>query len=221
MIILKLTKRDVLGKKVRKKEFHGLTPGIIYGAQIKNIPVFFNVKEFNQVFKEAGESSLIQLELNNKDRFIALIHSIQQHPLTDEITHVDFYVPNPKKEVKALVPLSFIGQAPAVKAGRILIKNIQEIEVKALPANLPHEIAVEISRLENVGDEVLVKDLVAPEGVELLREAEDVVASVVAPQKEEIVEEASSEEAEGPELVGKSEKTEEQEEGGPSKKTKK
>ena len=210
MLNLKLQKREVLGKKVRKEEFAGLIPGIVYGAQIKNIPVFFAAKEFNQVFREAGESSLIQLEIDNKDKFLALIHSVQRHPLTEEIIHVDFYVPNPKKKVKTLVPLAFIGEAPAVKIGGILVKGIQEIEVKAFPANLPHEIAVDISRLENIGDEILVKDLVAPEGVELVREANDIVISVVAPEKEEITEEAEEKETEEPELVRKGEREKQQ-----------
>ena len=214
MLTLQVKNRNILGRKVRKKAFSELIPGIIYGAKIKSIPIFFNAKEFEKVFKEARESSLIQLEVGGKDKFLALIHDVCKHPLKDTVIHVDFYVPNPKKKVKSLVPLVLIGQAPAVKKGGILVKHIQEIIVRALPADVPHEIAVDVSKLENIGDEILVKDLAIPKGVELVREANDIVVSVLSPQKEEVVETTNQEEQKEPELVEKRAKASKKEESG-------
>ena len=117
---------------------------------------------------------------------MVLIHDTQYHPLTDEIIHVDLYKPDLKKETEAAVPLIFVGESPAVKnLEGTLIKNIQEIEVRALPQDLPHEIKVDVSKLETFEDNILIKDLDIPKGVEVLKEEAEIVVSVTPPTKVE------------------------------------
>ena len=97
--------------------------------------------------------------------------------------------------------------------GGTLVKSISEVEIKALPQNLPHEIKVEISSLKTFEDEILVKDLKVPEGVKILRKPEEIIASVLPPEKvEEELEKPVEEKVEEVEKVGEKEKKEEEEE---------
>jgi len=213
MIKLKAEKREVFGKKVKKLREKGLIPGVLYGPKIENQAIQINLKEFKEVLKEAGESSLISLEIEEKKHPV-LIHDIKKDPLTEEPLHVDFYQPILTKEVEASVPLVFEGESPAVKdLGGTLVKEIQEIEIKALPEKLPHEIKVNIAKLKTFDDEILVKDIAVPEGVKIQRAPDEIVAVVTPPEKvEEELEKPIEEKPEEVERAGKEEKKEEAEE---------
>jgi large subunit ribosomal protein L25 len=210
---LKAKTREVLGGKVKKVRAEGLLPAVLYGPKTKNLPLAVDHKEFEEVYKQAGESSIIYLEIEGKKgKFPVLIHEIQKDPLTDKIIHVDFYQPDLEKKVVAWVPLVIVGESPAVKnLGGTLVKNITEIEVKALPLNLPHEIKINAEDLKTFDDEILVKDLKVPEGVEILKHPDEVIISVSPPEKEEELPE-EEEEIKEPELVEEEEKEEEKEE---------
>jgi len=169
-------------EKVRLLREEGIIPAVLYGP--KNQPVSLKVgeKEFAGIFKEAGGSSLINLEVEDKKSPV-LIREVQRDPLRGGVIHVDFYQPPLDKEIEVMVPLVFEGEAPAVKdLGGTLMRNIQEVEVKALPQNLPHEIMVDISGLATFEDKVTIKDLKLSGEVEILREPEDMVAQVVTAQ---------------------------------------
>jgi len=214
MPTLEATPREHKGKKVQKLRDQGRVPGIIYGPEIKNIPLSVDAKTFGAIYQEAGESSLITLKVEKKE-FPVLIQDIKRDPVTGDVLHVDFYQPILTKEVEATVPLVFEGEAPAVKdLGGTLVKDIQEVDVKALPQNLPHQIVVKVDTLHTFDDEILIKDLAVPEGVKLLREPEEVVANVVPAEKveeelekpiEEKVEEVEGAEEEKPEAEGEGE----------------
>ena len=187
MIELKAQIRDKFGQKTKSLRKQGIIPAVLYGAGIKNIPLQVDEKEFGRVFQEAGESSLISLEVEGKNKKVqVLIHDIARDPLTGKILHVDFYHPSAKKEVEAEIPLVFEGEAPAVKdLGGTLVREIQTIEAKGLAQNLPREIKVDIGGLKTFEDRILIKDLKVPEGVKILREPEEIVALVTPPEKEE------------------------------------
>ena len=205
MIKIEAQKRELSGKKTRVE--NGL-PGVLYGPKIKNISLKLDPKKFEKVYKEEGESSLISLEIEDK-KYPVLIHEVKNHPLTGKPIHVDFYQPILTEEVEASVPLIFEGESSAVKdLGGTLIKEIQEIEVKALPEKLPHEIKVDISVLKTFEDEILVKDLNLPADVKIEKEPEDMIASVTPPQKEEELEKPVEEEAEKIDKVEGEEKEE-------------
>jgi len=178
-------------------------------------PIEINLKEFEKIYKAAGESSLISLEVDKK-KFLVLIHEVARDPLTDKLFHIDFYQPSLEKEVTVTLPLVFEGEALAVKdSGGTLVKNISEIEVKAFLQNLPHEIKVNIENLKTFADNIKILDLKLPEGVKVQRAAGEIVAHVLAPVKveeelvkpiEEKVEEVEKVEEKKEEKIGKEEK---------------
>lgn len=227
MLVLKAQKREVIGKKVKKLRQKSILPAVLYGPKIKNLSLEINLKEFNNIYKKAGESSLISLVINDK-KFPVLIHEVKKDPITGGSIHVDFYQPILTQEVEATVPLVFEGSSLAVKdLGATLIKEIQEVEVKALPEKLPHEIRVNIEKLKTFEDEILIKDLELPEGVKVQREPDEIIAIVVPPGKveeelekpiEEKVEEVKGVEKEEKEKV--EEKKEEKSEEKPKEKSK-
>ena len=185
MLSLSAKIRKDLGRKVKKLRKKGILPGVLYGPKVKATPLEINLKEFEKIYKEAGESSLISLEIEGKKSPV-LIHEVARDPLTEKPTHVDFYQPRLEEEVEATIPLVFEGEALAVKdLGGTLVKNISEIDVKALPQNLPHEIKVNIQSLKTFEDSILIKDLEVPEGVKVLKDPEEIVAKVSPPEKVE------------------------------------
>ncbi len=211
MISLKAKKRERIGKEVDEIRKQGLLPGILYGPKIKNKTIEIDLPEFKKVLKEAGESSLISLEVG-KDKFSVLIHEVKLDPLSSEPIHVDFYQPILTEETEATVPLVFEGEPLAVKElGGTLVKEIQEVVVRALPEKLPHEIKVNVEDLKTFEDEILIKDLELPEDVKIDREPDEIVALVVPPTKvEEELEKPIEEEVEEVEEVEKEGEEEEE-----------
>lgn len=187
MINLSAKIRKDLGKKNKKFDQKDSLVAVLYGPEIKNLPLELNRKEFEKVYKEAGESSLISLSLEGKkEKFFVLIHEIQLDPLTGKLIHIDFYQPRLKEETEARIHLVFEGEAPAVKElGGTLVKNIAEVEVKALPQNLPREIKVNIEGLKTFQDHILIKDIKLPEGVKILKKPEEIIVLVAPPEKVE------------------------------------
>lgn len=193
MIKLKAKKRT--DKNAQDIRTQGIIPAVLYGPEVENLNLQVNLKEFNKVYKKAGESTLISLDIEGlKKEFLVLVHDIQFGSLGEDPIHVDFYQPLLKEETEVEVPIVLEGKSPAVKnLNATLVKNISEIEVKALPRNLPKEIKVNVKGLENFDDMILVKDLQVPEGVKVLREPEEILITVSAPEKLEEEEEEKEE----------------------------
>lgn len=169
---------------LRKK---GILPAVIYGPEVKNQLLEVNLKEFEKVYKAVGESTLVPLKIEGESKeYSVLIHDVDKDPLTRMPLHVDFYQPSLEKEIEAMVPIVFEGEAPAVKnLGGTLIKNILEVNVKAFPQNLPKEIKVNIGNLNTFEDHILIKDLNVPEGVKILKDPSEIVAKVTPVEKVE------------------------------------
>jgi len=184
MLKLKAKIREEVGKKIKAVKDSGRIPAIIYGHKIKNILLDLDAKEFNKTYKEAGESSLIELNIEgDKEQRPVLIHEIQRDPVTDQIIHIDFFQTSLKEEVQVSVPLVIEGVSLAVKElGGTLVKNISEIEVKSLPQNLPHEIKVSIESIKTFEDHITVKDLKLPENVKVIAKPDEILVSVSAPE---------------------------------------
>ena len=220
MFSLLAQKREAVGTKVAELRNKGLLPVVLYGPKIKNQTLKVDEKEFDKIYKIAGESSLITLRLDDKN-FQVLIHQTQKDPFSGKFLHVDFYQPLLTEETEASIPLVFDGEAPAVKElGGTLIKNIYEIDVKALPQNLPRAIKVNIEKLKTFEDSILIKDLIIPKDVEILKDLEEVVALVTPQEKvEEELERPIEEKVDEVEKVEK-EKREEEKETGTEKKKK-
>lgn len=182
MISLNVKIREAKGKKTNQLRQAGIVPAEVYGPGEKNLSLQVNEKEFMKVFKEAGESSLVELTIEGqKDKKPVLIHEIQKDPVTSRPIHIDFFQASLKEEVEVAIPLVFEGVSFAVKdLGANLVKNMTEIEVKALPQNLPHEIKVDLSILKEIGSHILVKDLKVAGNVEILKKPDEIVAAATA-----------------------------------------
>lgn len=214
MLTLSAKIRKDIGKKVKILRERGLLPAVLYGPKTKNLSLEISAKEFEKAYKSAGESSLLSLEIEGQ-KFLVLIHEVEKEPLTGNPIHVDFYQPRLDEEIEARIPLVFEGDSLAIKdLGGTLIKNIQEVIVKALPQNLPHEIKVNIEKLKTLEDSILIKDLILPQGVKALKDPEEIIAIVSLPEKvEEELAKPVEEKVEEVERVGqKPEKEEEKEE---------
>ena len=208
MVLLKAKIRDKVSRKTHSIRKQGFIPAVLYGAEIKNLSIEVNQKEFENVYKQAGESSLISLEAEGK-KFSVLIHQIARDPITGEFLHVDFYHPSSKKKVEAEIPLIFEGEAPAVKElGGTLEKALQTVEVKGLAQDLPREIKVNVENLKTFEDRILIKDLEIPERVDILKNPDEIVVHVTPPEKVE--EELAAEEKKAEEEKVEEEKPEEE-----------
>ena len=135
---LQAQERKIKGKKVKTLRQEGFLPAVIYGEGVSSQSISIPYKEFEKAYKEAGESTLLKLEVDGKAHN-ALIHGIAYDPLKGNPIHADFYAVRMDRAIRTKVPLEFIGESPAVKnEGGILVKVMQEIDVEALPPNLPH-----------------------------------------------------------------------------------
>jgi large subunit ribosomal protein L25 len=181
--------RQVTGNELKTLRQKGFIPGIVYGAGQKNISIQVDYQEFRKVFEEAGESTIIKLKIGNEAKNV-LIHEVAKDPVSDKFIHIDFLQVRMDKAITAEVGLVFEGEAPAVKELEgVLVKNITEVEVEALPKDLPHELKVDISVLKTFDDNIKIKDLKLPPGVEIKIEPEEVIALVTPPRTEEELEE--------------------------------
>ena len=206
MLTLNAKIRTEQGRKTEELRRQGFVPAVLYGPEIENRNLVVAAKDFSDLLRRAGKTSLISLKIDGiKDDFMILINDLSVDPINDKIVHIDLYQPDLKKEIEAEVPLIFEGEAPAVKdLGGTLVKNFDEITVKALPADLPREIKVDIAVLKTFDDAVMVKDLPIGSKVELLKNPEEIVALVIEAQQ--IEEELSQPIEENVESVAKVEK---------------
>jgi large subunit ribosomal protein L25 len=187
-------KRTILGKKLKKLRRDGITPGNVYGKNIKSQAVQVDTKEFSEIYKEVGETGLVDLTLS--DQVIPVLVQNVNKNFRNQILHADFYQVNLKEKVKAAVPLEIIGEPKAVTDKIGLLMNIlSEVEVEALPEELPEKIEVNVERLANIDEQVTVADLKVPTGVEILTDKEQVVSKIAELVTKEAAEEAAAEEA--------------------------
>ena len=170
--------------KLRKE---GELPAVLYGAGNPTVSITISKIEFKKIWHKAGESSTVNIKTPT-GAFDTLIHDVQYDPVSDEPIHVDFLVIDMNKKIKVEVPLEFVGISEVVKnATGTLVKVLHEVEVEALPADLPHSFEIDISKLIALDSQILVSDIVLPKGVAMVTKMEEVVAAI-AEQKEEVEE---------------------------------
>ena len=164
----------------------GKVPAVFYGRKEQSTPVAVSLKDFKKVLKKAGESTVIALKGMGEEKE-ALIHDVQYEPVTGEPRHADFYIIEKGRKVQVAVPLNFVGVSPAVKEmGGTLVKVLHEIEIEAIPKDLPHEIEVDIATLQNFESKIEVRDIKLPSGVLILTKPDEVVALVSEIKEEEL-----------------------------------
>lgn len=192
---LEAQERKLTGKKVKKLRREGLIPANVFGKGIKSESVQVRVPEFSRIWKKAGETTLVDLSLGASKSKPVLIKAVQRGPVDHKILHVDFQQVNLKEKISTSVPLVLEGESPIEKSGTALVlQTLAEVEVEALPTEIPHDIKVDVSKLTEIGQTITVKGLKVPEGVEIKTPPETVIISVqTAEMKEEVVEEIPAE----------------------------
>lgn len=158
---LRVLLREKLGKAVKAIRKEGLIPAVVYGKGFANLNLTLNLKDFKKIYHAAGHSSVVDLVVEGQAEPIkVLVHDTQVEPEKNEVIHVDFHKIDLSQKTSVKVPLEIVGVSPTVKSGEgILLTLLSEIEVEALPLDLPHQITVDVSHLEKIGDAVAVKDL--------------------------------------------------------------
>jgi len=200
---LKAEKRDSFGKDnndLREKSF---VPAVIYGKHVESFPIYVQKEDFNRVFKKAGETSVIELDVDGK-KINVLVKQIQRTPKLLEPHHIEFLAINVKEAVKATVEIEVVGENELIKAGGIAVKILSEIEIETLPTNIPHKIEADISNIKEYGESIRVKDLDIDKSIKVLTD-EDLTVVVLDEVKEE-----KPEEVEDPATVEVQEETKEE-----------
>jgi large subunit ribosomal protein L25 len=193
--------RAVLGKQTKRLRRAGAVPGVVFGKGTPSIPVQVDAKRFEALYHAAGRTTIFQLTVpGDGSAKSAIIKSVQRHPLSGRAVHVDFFLPDLTAEMQVDVPLVFNGEAPAIEAtGGSLFTALDHIKVRALPADLPHEIEVDLLPLVDLEAAIHVRDLpVGSERVTVLNDPDELVAKVMPPRvlEEELAPVAEGEEGE-------------------------
>lgn len=183
--ILNFELRETVGKQSRSLRREGVLPAVVYGNNKKTKNLSLNEKEFAKVYKEVGGTTIINLK-NENSSVNALIHAVQKGGVKGNLLHVDFYEVNMTEKITAKIPLHFVGDSKAVREQNgSLITHKSEVEVECLPGDLPHELEISIDPLDDFEKSIHVSDIQVPNGVTILDDLEDSIATVEPPRSEE------------------------------------
>ncbi len=194
-VTLKAEKRNVFGRKVGRLRKLGVIPASVYGKKIESESIQINLADFEKAFKETGETGVLELRVNGSKKPV-LIHHIQHDPITEGVLHIDFLQVNLKEKVSAEIPIDLIGESPVEKQGLgTVVKYMDEVEVEALPTDLPEKFEIDVGSLTEVDQAVYLKDLKYDKGkVEIKEDLEKIIIKVEAVKEEK-------EEAPAPEVA--------------------
>lgn len=214
-IVLNASKRTVFGKANRMLRKQQKLPANVYGQKEEPIAITLDRKEFVDVYKNAGETSVIYLHIDKKE-IPTLIVDSDIDPVRNSILHIDFQQVNLKQAVEASVPFEFVGESDAVKSHNgVLLTLLDEVTVKALPTDIPNSIVIDLSTLVAVGDSITVSDLPKSDTYEVVEDPDRQIVSVAEHKEEELIPDVTSE---APEITSE-EDEESSEDGTPSEKT--
>ena len=175
MITLEATQRTGSPAALREQD---MIPAVYYGAGKDAVSIAVPAKDFIKVYKEAGENTAVTLTIGG-EKISTIIHGMQRDAVSGDVLHVDFLIIDMKKELEVAIPLEFTGVSEAEKAGLgTVVKSIYEVEVRALPNDLPHNFEIDISGLASLEDQIHVKDIKLPKGVTMITDGEEVVVSI-------------------------------------------
>lgn len=179
------TLRTITGRKVKHLRTSGQIPATIYGHKFEPISVQFSALELNKIFEQVGESSLVEI-IVGENNYPVIFKNPQFHPISSDLIHLDCYKVNLKEKITTEVPIELIGESLAVKNGNTLMQILNEIEIEALPADLPEKIEVDISSLVEVDNKITVAELnLDRDKIEIKNDPEQVVVIIEAPRVEE------------------------------------
>jgi large subunit ribosomal protein L25 len=182
---------------LRNIRLQGNIPGVLYGKNIKNKAIFINAADFIKTIREAGRNSLITMKVNGESHSV-LLRDIQKDSLRNEIIHVDFQAVDMSTEVDIDVNVHLVGEAAGVKDGGVLQQTLHELSIRALPANIPSSIDIDISHLQ-VGETITVGDIDTNGKYEINHEPTEVIATILPPKQEEEIHSGEQQEPGQPE----------------------
>ena len=199
---LQADRREAFGKKVRQLRRDGLLPGNVYGLDMKPIPLTLEGRRFIAVHQRVGSTGVIDLAVDGADSLPVLVQEVQHDPPTSRVLHVSFLQVDLTKSINAMVPVTVFGESPALEQGAIIIQHVNEVEVAALPDDIPESFEVDVTVLTDIDHGLVVGDLRAPEGVTIQTDPEDLLVRAERPRVIEEETPAEDEELEGEEGEG-------------------
>ncbi|MCU0487567.1 MAG: 50S ribosomal protein L25 [Anaerolineales bacterium] len=203
--VLKAESRSVIGKQVKALRRQGRLPAVIYGHAIQPLMISLDHKQASQILSAVTSSQLVVVEVNGKPH-TSLVREKQRQPVTGSLIHVDFLEVSMTEKLRAKVVIELVGESPAVKNfDGILVQGLEQLEVEALPRDLPERITVDVAVLTEIGQAIRVSDIALSKAVEVLDDENEIIVVVTAPEGEEVTEDASVVE---PEVIERSKKEE-------------
>jgi len=196
--VLEAVLRTVFGKKNKNLRKSGLLPANIYGSHFPSQAISVNYIEFKRMFKQVGETGVVYIK-TDKAEIPTLITSIQRDPLEGLVLHADFRKVDLTIKIEAVVPLTFVGVAPAANAGGVVLTQTDKVTVEALPQDIPNHIEIDLSALKEIGSEIKVSDISGNTSYVIKTEGEKVLVSVVAHKEESVIAETTA--AAAPEVL--------------------
>ncbi len=201
-LTLQASSRDVSGKKTRFLRRQGITPTHLFGRDIKSLTLQCDTDALKQLIAQAGRTRPVSLKIDDeKGRRSVFVREIQRDVITRQLLHVDFYQVKKGEKITVDVPIVFAGEAPALKAkGRMLAHSITSLNLECLPDNVPPQIEIDLSSLEELGQAIYVKDIILDPEITVHADPEQLVVkiseAIVKEVEEEVPVEAEEEEAE-------------------------
>ena len=184
--VLEAKKREVIGKQVKALRREGFLPAVIYGTDIEPLPLTLNTREVRQTLDRIGANTLITLKIGKKEH-LALVRDLQREVISRDLLHIDFQAVSLEETITTTVPVMVIGEAPAVKEmNALLVTGLDFLQIEAKAKDLPDTIRVDVSELAEIGDNILVKDIIISGDVSILDDPEETVIVVAAPTLMEI-----------------------------------
>jgi large subunit ribosomal protein L25 len=209
--VLKATRRNVTGKQVKTLRRQGLLPAVLYGTGINPISVSLDAHDASLLLAGLSSSTLVNIDLEGEEHS-ALVREKQRDFLKNVLVHVDFHVVSLAEKIRAMVRVEMQGSSDvAAENNAVLFQSLNQIEVEAFPQNLPERIILDVSKLENVGDAIYVRDLGVSDDVTVLTSADEVVVIATAAAPEEVEEVEPAEELTEPELIERGKQDDEEE----------
>ncbi len=197
-IVLELELRNIVRKGLTGLRSTGKIPAVIHNRGSASVNVMGESLALQRVYKRAGKHHAVNLRVGDQD-YLAMIKKADFEPKKNTLEHIVFQAIDKNQKVETEVPIVIEGEVPAEKAGLLVITNVDTVDVEALPGDLPDNLKVDGTKLEEIGDKLHVSDLIVPKGVVVMTDAETTIA-VVEETKAQMSEESAEEEtAEGEE----------------------
>jgi large subunit ribosomal protein L25 len=210
-VVLNAARRDVTGKQVKELRRQGKLPAVVYGHGVSPIAITLDEHETTLALAGLSASTIVTIQLDGAQH-AALVREKQRDYVKNRLIHIDFQVVSLTEKIRAAVRVDLHGESPAVKEfNAVIVQQVNQVEVEALPRDLPERFVVDIAKLAEIGDSITVGDLEVSNKVTVLVPAEEIIVVATGAAPEEVEEEPVESAAE-PELIERGKKEDEEEE---------